>query len=326
MLEIGIVNYNGGDALRKCIHSLLSQETEVQIHIWDNASTDQDYRPWALEFPKVQFYFDSQNLGYAHACNRLVEKINSDYFALANMDCIFESNWSRTILEELKANPYIDALGTLVLEITPDGTSKINAYSVRLYSDLHPCSPEDGMDPNHFHAKAQTSFAIYGAAMVFKKQAYIQVGGMDESYFLYYEEADLFWKFNLHQLNIKLIPHALVKHYRSWSTGSFSKLKLYYSERNRTRSCVKYLPLIHLFSLPLHSVHRIRHTMKHNLRLKNSTQKKPHPLKIVALLGKAWLAGLLHPASWLERRNNLRQFPDLHHRVLKILNEYKYDS
>lgn len=321
MLEIGIVNYNGGDALKQCILSLLAQNQPVQIHIWDNCSTDQDYRSWQKDFPTVQFHFGHKNLGYAFACNRLAEQFTGEYFALANMDCIFEANWAKTIQEHLQQFPHIDALGSLVLESHPNGDCTINAYSVKLHSDLHPLSPEDGLAPGEVDLKIQKSFAIYGAVMVFKKSSYELVEGMDESYFLYYEEADLFWKFNLFDLHVELTPNAVVKHFRSWSTGSFSLLKLFYSERNRIRSAVKYLPLIQLACLPFKSVLRIQRSMTQNKRLSQAQQKPPF-LSILSTLIQAWIKGFLFPIDWKYRFKIQKKIPHVQQKTMDLLKQH----
>ncbi|MDH4001812.1 MAG: glycosyltransferase, partial [Xanthomonadales bacterium] len=39
-IDVVIVNYNAGDALVRCVSSVLSQQTPVRITVTDNASTD----------------------------------------------------------------------------------------------------------------------------------------------------------------------------------------------------------------------------------------------------------------------------------------------
>lgn len=323
MLEIGIINYNGGTALAECLLSLVQQDLPIQIHVWDNASTDQSAQKIAPQFPQVKFHFGTENLGYAFACNRLAELMNSEYIALSNMDCIYTSNWSRVICDTLKQRPDIGALGSLVLEETSESTTKVNALSVRLYPDLHPTSPEDGLSPEQIATDLFEAFSNYGAIMVFKKSVYEQVGQMDESYFLYYEETDFFWKLQLHNIPVWTQPKAVVRHYRSWSTGQFSFLKLFYSERNRVRSAVKYLPLSYLAKLPWLSVLRLKHSMRHSNRYQNNTQKMPPKSKILFTLFKAWFMGYINPKDWSFRFDMAQKIPNHTQKTLNILQKYK---
>ena len=40
MIDVGIINYNGGKDLCLCVESLLLQSSPVRVFVFDNASTD----------------------------------------------------------------------------------------------------------------------------------------------------------------------------------------------------------------------------------------------------------------------------------------------
>ncbi len=65
--------------------------------------------------------------------------------------------------------------------------------------------------------------------MMVRREAFVQVGGMSDDYFLYYEDTDLCWRLNIANWSVRFCPDAIVRHdYR------FTKpTKWFYLERNR---------------------------------------------------------------------------------------------
>ena len=95
------------------------------------------------------------------------------------------------------------------------------------------------------------------------REAYEQVGGMEESYFLYYEELDYCETIRRAGFEIMVEPNAMVYHKESYSTSKISNLKLYYLTRNRllwVRRNRSFLPrlsfglLFYTFTLPIHTL------------------------------------------------------------------------
>jgi GT2 family glycosyltransferase len=298
--EIGIVNYNGGSVLKQCLDSVLSQRLPFRkIHIWDNASTSDRIEEFVAAYPQVNFVFSDKNLGYAHACNELAKMMVTQYIVFANMDCVFSEDWHSIIVEKTKVDSEKSVWGSMV--VLKSEPAFVNALNVRMSIDMNPFSPEDGEEYSEGFDRKMDTFGIYGAVMVFKKADYIQAGLMDESYFLYYEETDLFWRFQLLNLKIGIVHEAIVWHYRSWSTQRFSLLKLFYSERNRFRSAVKYMPLFFLAKLPFYSVVRLIQSTRKGGYYSGVKNQMPNRFHIILTLLKAWFLGICYRSDWEQR-------------------------
>jgi GT2 family glycosyltransferase len=66
-----------------------------------------------------------------------------------------------------------------------------------------------------------------------------QVGGFDESYFAFFEDADLAWRAHGHGWRALYAPRAVVYHHHSATAQHGSPKKLYLVGRNRVRTLAK---------------------------------------------------------------------------------------
>ncbi|MDH3788073.1 MAG: glycosyltransferase, partial [Xanthomonadales bacterium] len=91
-IDVVIVNYNAGDALVRCVSSVLSQQTPVRITVTDNASTDDSMKQLQSAFAgsaQVKLIANDTNLGFARAVNAAVSRIGeaARYLLILNPDC-----------------------------------------------------------------------------------------------------------------------------------------------------------------------------------------------------------------------------------------------
>jgi GT2 family glycosyltransferase len=66
-----------------------------------------------------------------------------------------------------------------------------------------------------------------------------QVGGFDESFFAFFEDADLAWRAQAHGWRALYAPEAVVYHHHSATAQHGSPAKLYLVGRNRVRTLAK---------------------------------------------------------------------------------------
>ncbi len=58
----------------------------------------------------------SENLGYAGACNKLLEQMNSEIQVLCNMDLEFSQSWAQNLLAAFNRYPETGSVASLVIE------------------------------------------------------------------------------------------------------------------------------------------------------------------------------------------------------------------
>ena len=96
-------------------------------------------------------------------------------------------------------------------------------------------------------------FSACGAAAVYPRQAYAELGGFDEEYFAYLEDVDLGFRLQLAGVRCIYLPAAVVQHVGSGSTSRRSDFSVYYGNRNMVWTFFKNMPaLLLLLLLPAH--------------------------------------------------------------------------
>lgn len=318
-LDVGIVNYNGGNALVRCVRSLNAQKLEVRVWVYDNASTDGSILLLQKEELPCRVIQGEKNLGYAGACNELMACFEAPFQALCNMDLEFPEDWSFNISSCFERYPEYGAVASLVME----RSGKVNALGVLLGKDLFAENEASGKDMSCADVREKDVFGCYGAVMAFRKMAAQKVGPMDASFFLFFEESEWFMRFNLCGFKTVLCPSAKVFHERSMVTVRYSPMKLYYSERNRLRSAIRLLPVSLLLELPFRSFARYLKMAKGGVPTKSGDGKKLSKFCIIEALAKAWFeAALSFPREWKIRRAYAKRYQDVPRKITKLLNRY----
>ena len=105
--------------------------------------------------------------------------------------------------------------------------------------------------------KTQEVLSPDGCAALYRRKLLTQVGGFDESFFAYGEDADLGLRARWLGWKCLYVPRAVVHHHHSSTLGPYSDQKVYWVERNRLWLAVKNFPLPLLLFNPLFSLNRI---------------------------------------------------------------------
>jgi len=297
-IDFGIINYNGGDSLAKCVKSIRDlQGVETGIFIYDNNSQDNSLD--GIDNAVIEK--SEKNRGYAGACNALLGKMNSEIQVLCNMDLEFDENWGREVLTAFENNPEYGSVASFVME----KSGVVNSVGVEFYPDMHAANIE--MEAS----EEKQVFGCYGAVMAFRKEAAQKAGFLEEPFFLFYEETEWYLRHNLLNFPTLFCPRAIVWHERSKTTVRYSPLKLFYGERNRIRTAIHYLPFGYLPKIPFYSFKRYLRTS-----VKNAGETKNSKIYLVYILLKAWLCGIFgkKPVFKLTGKDKKK--------VLKLIGEY----
>jgi GT2 family glycosyltransferase len=231
-----VVNYNGGEQVLDCLHSLKTASGETaEIIVVDNASADGSAERIEAEFPAVKLLRSSENLGYGGGNNLGARHAHSKYLAFLNPDTVVDAGWLEALVEALEGDRDAGmATARVLLRERPD-TVNTCGNDVHI-SGLTQCR---GLgQPCQAYNKPCEVGAVSGAAFLMRRELFERLGGFDASFFLYMEDTDLSLRARLAGQHILYVPNAVVYHnYRM----HFGLRKIYYLERNR------YLMLLKVF-------------------------------------------------------------------------------
>src|SRR5690606_17474302 len=219
-LSVIIVNYNVTDLLEKCLQSLqrFIPDVAYEVIVIDNASPDTTWKGLQTQFPKVQFIASVSNVGFSKANNLAVQQAQGDYILLLNPDTELDGVYMKEILTFARAQPDFgclgvrmhDAGGNFLPESKRDVPSMVNSFK-----KLYVLSGNKNSRSYYRNDIAEDAIAevqvLTGAFLLMKKEVYLQVGGLDERYFMYGEDIDLCYS-------------VLRQGYRNWYYGKYSIL------------------------------------------------------------------------------------------------------
>jgi GT2 family glycosyltransferase len=211
--------------LRRCVESLLaSEKVEVDVVLVDNGCTTDDVEVLS-RLPGVVVVGSGENLGFSGGCNLGVAASTGTYVALINGDLVVEPNTLARLVEELGGPGVGIAAGAVRLAEDPSRlNSSGNAVHVLGISWVGSFGEKETRT-----APTETAGAM-GACLVTTRAHWDRLGGFDDHYFAYHEDADLSlrtWRIGLRVVNV---PDAVAVHRYEFSRNP---AKLYLVERNR---------------------------------------------------------------------------------------------
>lgn len=195
-LSIVIVNWNTGALLAQCLESLhiSTFPPEWEVIVVDNASQDDSVSMLKTRFSQVRMMANATNVGYARANNQAAARAQGRYLLLLNPDTIASREALAKLVTFMENHPEAGASSPRLL--LPDGSPQPFSF---------------GTDPTlvhllrrgwnrlvHHHSlhdwaidRPQIVDWVSGACLLVRREIWEQVRGLDEAFFMYFEDVDL---------------------------------------------------------------------------------------------------------------------------------------
>lgn len=225
-IAVVIVNYNTCARLRDCLASV---PAGTELVVVDNNSRDRSVEMVRREFPGVALLANHRNQGYGAGANQGVRACRAEYVLVLNSDTLLDDSCLGELALHLERHPRV-ALAAPRLS-NPDGTLQLSCFpfpgTFRWLIENEPLAPLLGRVPSIrrrllCHAPPEEIASVpwvLGAALAIRRTAFEQVGGFDESFFMYYEEVDLCRRLRQNGWEIEYVPAAQVIHHGAASTS-----------------------------------------------------------------------------------------------------------
>jgi GT2 family glycosyltransferase len=218
-----LVNYNSGTELRRALESIEREALgSWEAVVVDNASTDGSEAA-ALDFPPVRLMRNRENVGFARGVNQAVAECHAARILIMNPDCQLMPGSLRPLMAILDGDAKCAVVAPRILD--PDGSPQGNARGdpdmlTGLFgrtSSLRQRLP--GLEVARRNVVVETTDDesvgvdwVSGACMLVRREAMALVGGFDERYFMYWEDADLCRRLRERDYTIRYVPSATAVH------------------------------------------------------------------------------------------------------------------
>jgi len=228
-VSVVIVAYNSAEVLGECLRSLYNPACGLrkEVFLVDNASSDNSVALVQSQFPEVIIIANHENRWFAAANNQAIIRSHGRYILHLNPDTIISENALRKMSDFLDNNPNAGAVSVRL--INPDGSLQPSSRNFLTNRNLvlqhilpwrRISKRLAGKIVLEFwaHDRARPVDWLLGACLMVRRETIEEVGLKDESFPMFYEEAD--WCYRIRQAGWRtwLIPDAHVVHLGGTST------------------------------------------------------------------------------------------------------------
>ena len=215
-----VVSYSDPAATRQAVASLLAQtHAPSEIVVVDNGRAGD-----LGDIPGARVLSQASNLGYTGGANAGARAAAAaDWLFFLNPDAIAAPDCLQRLLDAADERTAI--LGAQVL--LPGG-ERVNAGDNPVHLTGLSWSGRFGQPREG--GPARDTAVVSGAALMVRRAAWQQLGGLTERFFLYVDDVDLAWRARLLGWSVRFVPAATVCHDYVFEKGNE---KWFYLERNR---------------------------------------------------------------------------------------------
>lgn len=215
VVSILVVGYNSSAVIGACLSAIpasISGQTYETLFI-DNGdgSTEAFVRQ---NFPQVSIVPSRGNIGFAAGNNLLAAAAQGKFLLLLNPDVEMKPGALDNLLQGAARYPDAAAWGGVTLDNQdrPDAGNSVHIPSLKEMMSRtlgRSSAGQSQIDPLKQDSKVR---ALSGAFVMFSRSAWDDAGGLDERYFLYCEEVDLFYRLTKKKYVFWRIASSLVNH------------------------------------------------------------------------------------------------------------------
>lgn len=249
-----LINYKSVGMIKQIIKSItgLNLVFSYEVIIVDNQSGD-DLSWFQKNYPELQIITAKKNGGYASGCNLGLHKATGEYLLIMNPDLVLFKGSLEPLIKYADEHPEVGLCAPKLLN--PDGSIQL---SCRTWHNIKTIlARRTPLALTHFGQQALSEHLVmtwdhnqsgpipwvYGACFLVRRKAYEQIGGLDERYFLYFEDLDYCRTLWTCGWPVHYVTESIIVHYHHQDSNSWGGLRdaLRPSTLTHIKSGVKYL-------------------------------------------------------------------------------------
>ena len=239
-VSVVLVNFRGIDDTLNAIKSI--QESNypkvlTEIVVVDNASGDNSIDSLKKLSNQIVLVESNENLGFAGGVNLGVSESSGEIIGLLNNDAKCDKNWITAAVGAFQEDKEIASVASKVLTWDGSAVDFVDG-SLTWYGMGY---KREALKPTEeiIDFKREVLFGT-GSALFFKKDIFLEVGGFDDRFFMFYEDVDLGWRLNLLGYKVIYEPKSIAFHKHHASIDKFGKYhENFLLERNALMSVYK---------------------------------------------------------------------------------------
>jgi N-acetylglucosaminyl-diphospho-decaprenol L-rhamnosyltransferase len=215
-IDVVLPAYNRWDLTSSCLRHLAAQTVPHRVIVVDNGSTDETRAELHRGWPEVQVVELEHNHPFTHAVNLGVAAGAAEQVVLLNNDVDLRPNCLEQLVAPLEHDPGVGSVAAVLL--TPDERA-IDSVGVTTDVTLAGFPRQQGLAPEHAGDRDPLLTGPEGTTAAYRRTAWEQVGGLDETIHAYMEILDLAWRLRQAGWASRCAPEAIGVHLGSATFG-----------------------------------------------------------------------------------------------------------
>jgi len=269
-LSVVVISYNGENFIEDCLESInkTSNNTEVEIILVDNNSSDRTVSIIKEKFEHVRLIENKKNLGFTEALNIGIKNSSGRIILILNQDTIIVDKAVERMAKRLQEDDKIGCLGPKFIGF--DGKLQKSARAFPKYRDLffEFCGLSYILRKSPLFSRWKMGWFDHlsekrvdqpmGAALMFRRRLIDQIGYFDESFPIFFSDVDFCRRVIKAGFYNLYFPEATIKHYLGGSTERKKAKMIIESHRFMFRYFKKYatgpgsMILAYFWAIPLY--------------------------------------------------------------------------
>jgi GT2 family glycosyltransferase len=236
----------------------LNQPFEVVVV--DNGSDDDSPEMVLKDYAdntifRTEVIRNSENRGFCAANNQGFAVSDSEFVALLNNDAEAEPAWLEKLASAFDGRPDVGMAASKILVY--EDPRRIDKAGHLIYPDGQNRGRGSGELDKGQYDRVEEVLWPDGCAAMYRRAMLDEIGGFDEDFFAYADDAELGLRARIAGWKCQYIPGAVVRHHRGATLGVRSSRRLELIERNRVLLAVKLFPWSLLWWNPLYYAMRL---------------------------------------------------------------------
>lgn len=227
---------------------------DFETIVVDNGSTDGSAELAETEFG-ARVIRNAENRGYCAANNQGMAAARGEFIALLNNDAEAAPGWLAALVRACSKRDNIGMAASKILMW--EDPRRIDKAGHLIFPDGQNRGRGTGaLDRGQFDREEEVLWPD-GCAAIYRKKMLDGIGGLDEDFFAYGDDAELGLRARIAGWRCLYTPEAVVRHHRGATLGKDSAWRLELIERNRVLLAVKLFPWSLLWLNPVFSLARL---------------------------------------------------------------------
>jgi N-acetylglucosaminyl-diphospho-decaprenol L-rhamnosyltransferase len=245
-LSVIIVSWNVREFLAACLDSIKAHtgDLDIEVIVVDSYSGDGTVETVRECYQWVRFMPQSSNIGFTRGNNLGLSAAQGRHLLLLNPDTEVVGDALPRMVRYLDEHPDVGVVGPRTLNgdgSTQSTRRRFPTFVTALFEStwLQPIAPRLVLDRYYACDIADDDIAdvdwVQGSALIMRRKAYAQIGGLDEQYVMFSEEMDWCKRVRNAGWRVVYLGDATIIHHGGKSTEQVSALSHIYFQSSKIR-------------------------------------------------------------------------------------------